>query len=259
MQAQVFLCWWGEFAGKSIQCGAQEPARGVPYAWIMSEYPAAAAACPTARPVAQRFRHLALFLAGLLLAAGGLVTGSSAASAHDELSSSAPEAGAALEAVPEMIELTFTNVPATIGSDIQVLDESGEDWAEGEVSITDAVATQAVRDGAPAGNYTVNWRVVSADSHPIEGTFQFTATGGAASETPAAAETPAASESPRASAGTAGPIETAEPGALDQEPAAGSDVSWGVILMIAVLIALAIVLALGARRRLRQGDGGDAA
>lgn len=226
----------------------------------MSEFPAAAAACPTARPGAQPFRYLALLLAGLLLAAGGLVFGSAtAASAHDELSSSAPEAGATLEAVPEAVELTFTNVPATIGSDIQVLDESGEDWAEGEVSITDAVATQAVRDGAPAGNYTVNWRVVSADSHPIEGTFEFTATGGAAPEMPSAAETPAASEPPRASAGTAGPIETAEPGALDQEPTAGSDVSWGVILMIAVLIALAIVLALGARRRLRQGDSGDAA
>jgi methionine-rich copper-binding protein CopC len=193
---------------------------------------------------------MAMFLAGALMAAFILVLGSAnGASAHDDLGSSNPEPGATLDAVPEAIELTFTNVPATIGSDIQVLDAAGEDWAEGDVSITDSVATQAIRDGAPAGTYTVNWRVVSSDSHPIEGTFEFTASGGNT-----ASEAPAASETPQASAGTAGPIETAEPGALDQESAAGSDLSWGVILMVAVLIALAVVLGLGARRRLKQGN-----
>jgi copper resistance protein C len=193
---------------------------------------------------------MAVLLAGALMMAFVLVLGSAnGAAAHDELASSNPQAGATLDAAPEAIELTFSNVPATIGSEVQVLDEAGENWAEGEVSITDTVATQAIRAGAPAGTYTVNWRVVSSDSHPIEGTFDFTAAeGGAASEAPAASETP------EASVGTAGPIETADPEALDEEPAADSGMSWGVILMIAVLVALAIVLALGARRRLKQGD-----
>ena len=207
-----------------------------------------------ALPGARSFQRLAVLLAGVLMVAFTLVLGSaSEASAHDELSSSAPEAGATLETVPEAIELTFTNVPATIGSEVQVLDAAGEDWAEGDVSITDTVATQAIREGAPAGTYTVNWRVVSSDSHPIEGTFEFTASGGGA-----ASQTPEASETPGESVGTAGPIETADPGALDQEPAAESGLSWGVILMIAVLIALAIVLALGARRRLKQGNSESA-
>lgn len=184
-------------------------------------------------------------LAGFLLMAAWLVFGAaSTASAHDELASSSPEAGAEVEAVPDAIELTFTNVPATIGSEVQVLDESGEDWAEGEVSITDTVASQAIRSGAPAGTYTVNWRVVSSDSHPIEGTFEFTASGG-----------PASTETPAASAGTAGPIETGDAEALEpEEAAADAGISWGVLLMIAVLIALAVVLALGARRRLKQGS-----
>lgn len=215
---------------------------------------AVVAARPAHIPGAHSIQRMAVLLAGVLLVAFTLVLGSaSGASAHDELNSSTPEPGATLETVPQAIELTFTNVPATIGSQVQVLDAAGEDWAEGEVSITDAVATQAIRDGAPAGTYTVNWRVVSSDSHPIEGTFDFTASGGGA-----AAQTPTAAETPEASAGTAGPIETADPGALDQEPAADSGLSWGVILMIAVLIALAIVLALGARRRLKQGTN-DAA
>ena len=220
----------------------------------MKQHSSVVAARPAGLRGTRSFQRTAVLLAGVLMVAFTLVLGSAGgASAHDELSSSNPEPGATLEAVPAAIELTLTNVPATIGSEVQVLDDAGEDWAEGDVSITDAVATQAIREGAPAGNYTVNWRVVSSDSHPIEGTFTFTASGGGATS-----ETPAASETPEASAGTAGPIETADPGALDQEPAADSGLSWGVILMIAVLIALAIVLAFGARRRLKQGNN-DAA
>ncbi|NJC24438.1 hypothetical protein BJ994_003514 [Arthrobacter pigmenti] len=203
-----------------------------------------ASAAVTVLPGIRSISRVAALLAGVLLVAFALVFSSAtAASAHDELASSNPEPGATLETVPEAIELTFTNVPATIGSEVQVLDESGENWAEGDVSITDTVATQAIGAGAPAGTYTVNWRVVSSDSHPIEGTFEFTASGGGT-----------ASETPNASAGTAGPIETGEPEAIDEEPAADSGVSWGVILMVAVLIALAVVLALGARRRLKQGN-----
>ncbi|WP_309070051.1 copper resistance protein CopC [Arthrobacter sp.] len=215
----------------------------------MKQHSSVVAASPSALPGAHSVQRIAVLLVSALMMALALVLGTAnGATAHDELSSSNPEAGATLDAAPEMIELTFSNVPATIGSEVQVLDEAGEDWAEGEVSITDTVATQALRDGAPAGTYTVNWRVVSSDSHPIEGTFEFTAAGGGS------ADSPATSVTPGASAGTSGPIETAEPGALDQEPAADSGVSWAVILMIAVLIALATVLALGARRRLKQGN-----
>ncbi|WP_299166609.1 copper resistance CopC family protein [uncultured Arthrobacter sp.] len=220
----------------------------------MTQYSAVVAARPAALSGARSFQRIAAVLAGVLMIAFALVVGpANTASAHEELSSSSPEPGATLETVPGAVELTFTNVPATIGSEVQVLDAEGEDWAEGDVSITDTVATQAIRAGAPAGTYTVNWRVVSSDSHPIEGTFEFTASDGGTTS-----DAPAASGTPEASVGTAGPIETADPGALDQEPAADSGLSWGVILMIAVLIALAIVLALGARRRLKQGSN-DAA
>ncbi|WP_051479025.1 copper resistance CopC family protein, partial [Arthrobacter sp. H5] len=144
-----------------------------------------------------RLQKTAVLFAAMLLAALFTVFGTAtAADAHDELAGSNPEEGASVEQVPEAIELTFSNVPAAIGSEIQVLDASGENWSEGAVSITDAVATQAVRAGAPAGDYTVNWRVVSSDSHSIEGSFAFTATEAAAGGEAA----------PGASVGTAGPI-----------------------------------------------------
>ena len=81
------------------------------------------------------------------------------------------------------IQITMSNSPAVIGSQVLVLDETGGNWAQGDVDVLDTVATQAVRPGAPAGKYTVKWRLVSSDSHPIEGEFTFTATAAGAGAT----------------------------------------------------------------------------
>ena len=56
-------------------------------------------------------------------------------------------------------------------------DTTGTDQADGPVQIIDNQVSQAVKPGAPQGKYTVVWRVVSSDGHPIEGTFGFTAGG----------------------------------------------------------------------------------
>lgn len=108
--------------------------------------------------------------------------------AHDELTASTPASGEALTALPEEVQLTFTNPPSGIGAAVIVTDNTGTSWAEGPVSITNNIATQPLRAGAPAGEYTVQWRVVSADSHPIEGTFRFNTT----EETPGGNASPAA-------------------------------------------------------------------
>ena len=44
----------------------------------------------------------------------------------------------------------------------------------------DNVVSQPVRPETPGVEYTVIWRVVSSDGHPIEGTFGFTAQSGGA-------------------------------------------------------------------------------
>ena len=117
--------------------------------------------------------------------------------------------------------------------------------------MVDRSVHQPLRAGAPAGAYTVVWRVVSSDSHPIEGTFGFTVAEG--STTPAAS--PAASGSP----GVSGPaIQTAEPGATatpaPASPAPSQDVPWLIIVFAIVAVALLAALGWGARRRLRAGD-----
>lgn len=166
----------------------------------------------------------------LLLGAGG------AASAHDELTGTNPAEGATVQVLPPSLELTFSNVPSGIGSQVQVLDESGTDWADGPTQVVDRTATQPLRPGAPAGEYTVNWRVVSADSHPIEGSFAFTTQQG--------------STTVPDSANTAGPVDTQDPPVNETQTAGVSDFPWSILLMIGVLVAITVVLAITARRRL---------
>ena len=181
----------------------------------------------------------AAVVAVLALCAGLLVTASPAA-AHDELTGSTPADGEVLQAAPDAVELTFSNVPAAIGSEVRVLDAEGTDWAEGDVRILDNAATQKLRSGAPAGSYIVQWRVVSSDAHPIEGSFGFSVAGGGS-----------ASPSAEATSGQPAPSGTAQAPVLNQSDDAGSP--WLVIVPAAVvLLAVAVLIALIVRRRLRE-------
>src|SRR5688572_6372422 len=121
----------------------------------------------------------AVTFAVLLFAAGP-------ASAHDAVEASSPSDGATVATPPAEVSITLNQPPLGLGSQVRVSGPAGTDWADGKVQIVDNVATQKLREGAPAGKYTVQWRVVSSDSHPIEGTFSFTAAAGAAGSTAAA-------------------------------------------------------------------------
>jgi methionine-rich copper-binding protein CopC len=120
---------------------------------------------------------VAVLLAMVLTLASLLAFSPQSAQAHDELISSNPATGATIEALPSAVELKLTNPPSGVGATIIVTDNTRTNWSDGPVSITNNIVTQPLRTGAPAGDYSVQWRVVSADSHPIEGTFPFTTTG----------------------------------------------------------------------------------
>lgn len=179
---------------------------------------------------------IGVLLAAVLLALTALLAGGGAADAHDELVGTEPAADSTVEVLPPSIELTYSNIPSGIGAQVQVLDDAGTDWAEGPVEFVNRTASQAIRTDAPAGEYTVNWRVVSSDSHPIEGTFTLTAQQGSTT----APDT----------LGTGSAVDAEEPMA-DAEPTAGvSDFPWSIVVMIGVLVVIVVVLALTARRRL---------
>ena len=179
-----------------------------------------------------------------------LVLPAAAAQAHDTLESTDPAGGSVVGSVPENIGLTFSNTPIAIGSVVRVVDATGTDQADGQVSIVDNHVTQPVKSGAPAGNYTVTWRVVSSDGHPIEGTFTFTASSGNTSGDSSTSNSPAAISSPASTSPA-----TASPSAA---PASGSGglptelVMAGVVALI--LIAGFVALAIRIKRRLGSQD-----
>lgn len=193
-------------------------------------------------------RLLAAVVASFLVLLGGAGT----ALAHDSVTGTSPANGTTVAGMPQTIEITMSNTPASIGSQVLVLDEAGTNWAQGEVEVLDTVASQAVRAGAPGGSYTVKWRLVSSDSHPIEGEFSFTATAGG---TTTGGATPAVA-APTAPAAGAGPVASvsAVPEAAAEPVANNSAVPWSIIGLVVVLVGLVVAMVLTARRRLARED-----
>jgi methionine-rich copper-binding protein CopC len=156
------------------------------------------------------------------------------AAAHDVIETVEPADGAVVAAVPGMVRLTFNRTPIAIGSQILVNDENGTNQADGPVVIVDSHVAQAIKAGAPAGRYRVLWRVVSSDSHPIEGSFTFTA--GQANGTP--------------HSGTAQPATSAPV----QKSAKKDGFPWGVAAGGMALAAGLIAVGAYVRRRLAPND-----
>ncbi|WP_371130790.1 copper resistance protein CopC [Arthrobacter sp. SDTb3-6] len=177
-------------------------------------------------------------LAGAAVVLLALLGGPAAAQAHDQLDATSPVQGSTVAAVPQAVTLAMSHTPAAIGAEVKVLDAGGTNWASGPVSVLDNVATQPLKSGAPAGKYTVEWRLVSSDSHPVEGAFTFTARAGS-------------------SAGAvAGPAHSAQQvtEAAAQPAADSGGIPWSVFGLIGVLAVVVIAMVVLARRRLNQAD-----
>lgn len=107
------------------------------------------------------------------------------ASAHNALTNTAPEDGAMLSEAPDEIILTFDDKVIEVGSLISVIGPDGDELVDGDVVIERNVVSQALVADLPAGEYEVLWRVTSADGHPIDGEFTFTAESTVSAEDPA--------------------------------------------------------------------------
>jgi methionine-rich copper-binding protein CopC len=192
-------------------------------------------------------RQLLGFVLGSFICAAAFLGLAGPAAAHDAAESSSPAQGASVAVVPEQVSVTFSNNPLGIGSSFSVKDASGVEWADGAVEIVDNEARQKLKAGAPAGQYTVAWRVVSSDSHPIEGTFSFTAAAAAGGAAPAASTTAAATVP---AIGTAQPGKTAAP----EPTGSGEPFQWSIVIFAAAAVGLLATLAILARRRLTAGS-----
>lgn len=142
--------------------------------------------------------------------------------AHNALLGTTPGDGAQVEVAPATVVLTFNEPAINTGTKVLVTGPDGL-VTEGEPRLIDNTVQQDLKPGLPAGQYTVEWRVTSADGHPINGSFSFRTK---------ASSVPSGSPDPTATAVDPG---TAEGGDADQ----GSGWMWwlGVIP-----IGLALVL-----------------
>ena len=108
------------------------------------------------------------------LAAMAVVGLARPAGAHALLLRSEPGALSVLERAPTAVRLVFSEPVEVNPGWIRVLDTSGRRADRGAPTRSDAnhTVTQPV-GGLSQGTYTVSWRAVSADSHPVRGGFVF--------------------------------------------------------------------------------------
>jgi copper resistance protein C len=112
--------------------------------------------------------------AGLGTAVLGLIAAlASPASAHASLTASKPADGATVTEAPANVELTFSE-EVRRPSTVIVIAPDGKHVEIGPTQILNATAIQPLGGIATAGLYTVAYRVVSSDGHPVSGQLAFT-------------------------------------------------------------------------------------
>ncbi|OBJ13264.1 copper resistance CopC family protein [Mycobacterium colombiense] len=96
-----------------------------------------------------------------------------AAAAHATRVSTDPSADAVLAAGPQRVSATFNEQLQTTFAAMTVVGPDGNVWSTGEPTVQGAVVGIALRALGPAGTYTVNYRVTSADGHVVSGSWSF--------------------------------------------------------------------------------------
>jgi copper resistance protein C len=98
-----------------------------------------------------------------------------AAQAHDYLVGSTPKLNSTVTTAPKRVSLTFNDIVLTRPAppQLSVRGPDGRYYETGCATVTDATVDIPVALGG-AGKYTVTWRIVSADGHPVSDSISFT-------------------------------------------------------------------------------------
>jgi len=171
------------------------------------------------------------------LSAAWLLLLCSTALAHARLVESYPDDGGTLAESPEQIQLLFSEPVEAEFNPLEVYDQGGGrvDEEDARVSPNNAKLLVADLGGLSEGSYTVEWRVASADGHPVSGAYEFVVDTSTAD----------------ASEGAGEPIEPIER-AAEQE---GTRSVWGTNQVAVLGLLLVGILALAGLVVLRRRDG----
>lgn len=173
------------------------------------------------------------------------------AGAHAVLISTEPASGATLDSPPDRIVLHFDEAIEPDFGQLQVTGPDGQRLDEAPPSAEGPVVETPIASGTRAGEHTVVYRVVSADGHPIEGTFTYELTeagadGGAPDDpAPADAPTPGPADEPGVAEPTAPTAPTEEADRTEATAAADEDGADGDRPVPVIVLALVAVVLLG--------------
>ena len=96
------------------------------------------------------------------------------ASAHAVLLQTTPGEGAVLTTPPKVVSLRYDEQVTYNPGAVRVYNQRGSRVDTGSITKQSADVVQVgVRPQLPDGAYVVTWRVISADTHPVEGAFTF--------------------------------------------------------------------------------------
>jgi len=192
-----------------------------------------------------RVRRSVLLLA---LLATALLTGAAPAQAHTGLTGSVPADGADVAQAPDAVQLGFAEQVRADLTHVAVTGPDGVDVAAGAPQVDGRTVVQPIGALTVAGSYTVAYRIVGPDGHPVTGTTSFTLT--AVPAAPVAEEPVAAAPEPA-------PVVAAN--SEPQQPAAAPTTEDGVgtvVWLLAGAAALgALTMAAFWARRRRPASG----
>lgn len=206
-----------------------------------------------------RRRKASFLLAGVAIFVLAASLGAPPALAHDGLIDTEPSKGAKLSQSLKSATLTFSGELNSLGTEIRMTNEKG--------TATDAVAsveadtlTVDFGEKLPDGEYTLAWRVVSSDGHPIEGTLangealKFVVAAGAnESASPSGDPTASASaSSPPAASTPAGPTPSTQAAQAPTEQTENDTAVPAGVWILAVVVLAAISLVIIRIRRKRR-------
>ena len=139
-----------------------------------------------------RFRWMRVLLCSICLT----MLAATPALAHAELESATPADGETLGQAPTEVRLSFAEPVEAAFSPVEVYGPDGArvDGDDGGLDPNDpSVVVASLQPGLPAGAYTVQWTVTSADGDPVSGEYSFGVSapaGSASGSTQGPAETP---------------------------------------------------------------------
>ncbi|MFG1689417.1 copper resistance protein CopC [Nonomuraea sp. NPDC049269] len=185
-----------------------------------------------------------------LLAALVLLGTAGPALAHDALKSSDPAKDATVESI-DKVRLEFTSpvrIPVVI-----VRGPGGTAYQSGDPHAGGKVVTQELKGTLPNGKYTIAYRVVSSDGHPIEGEIPFTVKGAPSPSASAESQAPVtqapASAAPSQAASQAPASQASADRAVAVESATSASFPVWLLIVVGALVGVGIGFLFSARKK----------